>query len=478
MSSSRHQWLVLLAMTGALSMVTLDQTVVTVALPTMSRELPLTATGQQWAVNAYVLAMAALVAIGGKAGDRFGPVTTFRAGVTLFFAASVGCGLAPHGDLGEPTMIAFRALQGGGAALMMPVSASIVMDAFPAVRRGRAMAVYAGISQSFLAVGPLLGGALTQAVSWRAVFWLNVPVGLIALLLVRWACPNNNPYAGARIRVLPVVLLVTGLGLTVLAIQQSSVWSWTSPLTLTTVGVGLTMTAAFVLLQLHSASPLVDIRLFARPGLLGNLTVVALMQFGLLAVVLYSSIYLQDLLHLDPVHTGLAVLPMIAAIAIASQISGRWYDRAGVRPPVLTGSALSLLGLIAWTTALPHLAYWTQVPGMVLTGVGLGLVISPTNTDALAGVRSAERAQTSGLVQTVRQLGGTLGVALIGAVVVGVGGSAGLGGPPQHTADAITAGFAAAAVAFAVALVAGHVLLSRERVPPTTPGDQAEDVVV
>ena len=158
MRGTRNSWLVLCAMTGSLSMIMLDQTVVSVALPTMSRELPLSPTGQQWVVNAYVLALAALVALGGKLGDRFGGVTTFRLGVTVFFVASLGCGFAPHGPLGEPWIIAFRVLQGAGAALMTPASATIVTNAFPAATRGRAMAVYAGISQVFLAVGPLIGG--------------------------------------------------------------------------------------------------------------------------------------------------------------------------------------------------------------------------------------------------------------------------------------------------------------------------------
>src|ERR1700761_165710 len=164
-----NRWLVLVAMTGSLSMIMLDQTVVTVALPSMSRDLPLSPTGQQWVVNAYVLAMAALVALGGKLGDKLGGVTTFRIGVAVFFLASMACGLAPTGVLGEPWIISARMLQGAGAALMVPVSAAIVMGAFSVAERGRAMAIYAGISQMFLAVGPLLGGVLTESVSWRTV---------------------------------------------------------------------------------------------------------------------------------------------------------------------------------------------------------------------------------------------------------------------------------------------------------------------
>ena len=158
--------------------------------------------------------------------------------------------------------------------------------------------------------------------------------------------------------------------------------------------------------------------------------------------------YLQDLLRLSPIQAGLGVLPLILPITAAAQLGGRWYDKAGVRPPVLTGLAIAVLGLAAWAAALPQLDYLLQVPGMIITGFGLGLVVSPTNTDALGRVDAAERSQASGLVQTVRQLGGTFGVAVIGAVVLGIEASGTAAGSPQNAADAITAGFAVAAAAF------------------------------
>jgi EmrB/QacA subfamily drug resistance transporter len=472
-TATRNRWLVLIAMTGSLSMIMLDQTVVTVALPSMGRDLGLSAGGQQWVVNAYVLAVAALVALGGKLGDKLGGVTTFRIGVAVFFVASMGCGLAPTGVLGEPWIIAARILQGAGAALMVPVSAAIVMGAFSLAERGRAMALYAGISQVFLAVGPLLGGALTESVSWRTVFWLNVPVGLAALVMVHIAKPVNTRRAGISIRTRSVVALVLGVAMTVLSVQQASTWGWTSPATLATLAVGLVLTAWFVLAQVRSTDPLVDVRLFARRAFLGNVVVLGLVQFGMLAAILYSSIYLQDLLGMSPMMAGLGVLPLILALAAAAQIGGRWYDRAGVRPPVLTGLAVSVVGLAAWTASLPSLGYAVQVPGMLLAGFGIGLLMSPTNTDALGRVGVAERSQASGLVQTMRQLGGTLGVAVIGAVVLGLEHGTGHTGS-QQTADAITVGFTCATAAFAAALLAGWMLLSRVRITDKPPAPKQE----
>jgi len=464
------RWLVLIAMTGSLAMIMLDQTVVTVALPSMSRELPLTAGGQQWVVNAYVLAMAALVALGGRLGDRLGGVTTFRIGVTVFFVASLACGFAPPGDMGQTWIIAARALQGAGAALMMPVSTSIVVDAFGDGERGRAMAVYTGVSQVFLAVGPLLGGALTESVSWRTVFWLNVPVGIAALVMVRIARPDDTRQRGAVIRPGSVALLVLGVSATVLAIQQSSTWTWASPATLVLLVAGAALTTAFVVSQRRSRQPLVDVRLFGHPAFRGDVIVLGLVQFGLLAVILYSSLYLQDLLHLSPILSGLAILPLILALALAAQLGGRWYDRAGVRTPVLSGLVVALVGLVAWAASLPLLGYPLQVPGMVLTGFGLGLLMSPTNTDALAQLPVADRSQAAGIVQTVRQLGGTVGVAVIGAVVLSLEPHGTMGGGGA-AADAIAVGFLVAAGVFALAFLAGWILLARGR--PTAPADPA-----
>ncbi len=478
MSTPRSPWLVLVAMTGSLSMIMLDQTVVTVALPSMSRELPLSPTGQQWVVNAYVLAMASLVALGGKLGDRFGGVSTFRAGVTIFFVASALCGLVPHGPWGEPAMIAARALQGAGAALMMPVSASIVIGAFGPARRGRAMAVYTGISQVFLAVGPLLGGFLTQEFSWRLVFWLNVPVGLAALIMVRIARPENTRNADAAIRLGSVALLVVGIGTSVLAIQQATVWGWSSPATIVLLAGGVGVTVWFVITQLHAANPLVDVRLFGRRTFVGNVIVIGLVQFGLLAVVLFSSLYVQDLLGLDPMVAGLCALPLIAGIAIAAQVGGRWYDRSGVRPPVLTGVALAVVGVALWAATLPLLSYGPQVPGMAITGLGLGLMISPTNTDALSRVAPVERSQAAGLMQTVRQIGGTLGVALIGAVVLGIEHHGTRAPSPESAAWAITVGFGLTAVVFGLALFAGWRLLSRDRVSDPTADVSAGEAAI
>ena len=239
------------------------------------------------------------------------------------------------------------------------------------------------------------------------------------------------------------------------------------PISLVLLAAGVGLVAWFVARQLRSADPLIHLRLFADRGFTGDAVVMGLVQFGLLGIVLYSSIYLQELLGFGPMAAGLAALPLILPLTVGAQIGGRWFDRAGVRASVLAGLALCTVGIVAWLVALPALSYAWQIPGMLLVGVGLGLTLSPTNTDALGRVPDAERSQASGVVQTVRQVGGTLGVAVIGGVVLALGPA--LPGR-TGTAESIAAGFGAAAVAFALAILAGAVLLGRTRsASPATP---------
>jgi EmrB/QacA subfamily drug resistance transporter len=479
--ATRRSWLTLIAMTGSLSMIMLDQTVVSVSLPTMARDLPLSAAGAQWVVNAYVLAMAAAVALGGKLGSKLGPVTTFRVGVIGFLVASACCGLAPN----SACMILARVAQGVGAALMMPVTASIVMAAFPASVRGRAMGAYVGISQIFLALGPLIGGTLTEWWTWRAVFWVNVPVGLAALLLVRRAAPANPTQRGLRISAGQTLMLMTGVGATVYALQQSSAWHWTSPATIGVLGGGVIVLAMFVWLQLRDRDPLVDVRLFTNRAFVGDSVVLFATQFGMLAMTLYASLYAQNLLGYSPITAGLSALAMILPLMIGAQVAGRWYDRSGARPPLLLGLTLATVGAGMWALALPDLAFVSKIPGMALVGLGLGLVFSPINTDALSRVAPSDRPQASGIVQTLRQLGGTLGVAVIGSVILShedaaAAPAARLG----NVAHAMTYGFWLAAAVFATGLALSWWLLPRrdassinvgalEALSPSGPGEIA-----
>jgi MFS family permease len=330
------------------------------------------------------------------------------------------------------------------------------------------MAMYAGISQVFLAAGPLLGGLLAEWVSWRAVFWLNVPVGIAALVMVRIAKPDNASLAQGRLSAADLTLLTAGIGALVVGVQQANTWGWGSAWTLGSIIAGLTLTVGFCSKQLRSRDPLLNLRLFQRRPFMADSTVMGLLQFALVPITLYTSLYGQNLLGFSPVIAGVAALPLVLPITVAAQIGGRWFDRAGVRQPVLTGLAIGTVGVVVRAVTLPTLNYWAGVPGMVLMGIGLGLTISPTNTDSLNRVAAAERGQASGLVQTVRQLGGTLGLAVVGAVIAAASRSRPSLTAAHQTADAMELGSLVTAAVMAIAWFAGRRYLAH--------GAQAEEV--
>ncbi|MEV6113288.1 MFS transporter [Streptomyces sp. NPDC052109] len=458
-------WTVLWAMTGGLSMLMLDETVVSVALAAMTRQLPLSPAGQQWVVNAYVLAMSTTVALGGRLGTKFGPVTTFRLGAWVFFTASACCGLVPSGGTGQEWLIAARVLQGCGAGLMMPVSASIVMAAFPSAVRGRAMSVYVGVSQLFLVLGPLLGGALAGWVTWRAVFWINVPVGLVVLVLAHRGRPANPKQPSLSVSPVHAVLLVAGIGGTVYALQQSAQWGWGSTATLLALAAGVAATATFTLVQMRSADPLVRIQLLRHRAFAGDVVVLLTIQFSLLPMAVFAALYTQNLLGYSPAQAGLVSLALIGPLMTGAAFAGRWYDRSGVRAPVLSGLGLATAGAVQWASDMPHIALASKMPGVMLVGLGLGLVLAPVNTDALSRVPPSERPQASGIVHTVRQLGGTLGVAVVGAVVLAHEHAVPPAQRAHDTAAAMQTGFLVVAAVFAGAFLAAWVLLPRQPSP-------------
>jgi MFS family permease len=258
MGSDARRWWILAAMTGTLSMILLDQTVVSVALPTIQRDLDTTQTELQWVVNAYLLSLAALVAVGGRLADMFNRVGVLIAGIVLFVGSSAACGLAQS----ETFLIAARVLQGVGAALMIPPTGAIVINTFAPAERGKAMGIYAGISMIFLSLGPLVGGLFTEYVSWRWVFWVNLPVGALTIAMILRTRPEGRVPPGQRLDVPGLLTLVPGLAAIVLPLMQSSTWGWGSAVTILLLAGGVLLVAAFIALETRVPSPLVQLRLF------------------------------------------------------------------------------------------------------------------------------------------------------------------------------------------------------------------------
>lgn len=400
-------------MTGSLSMIFIDQTVVSVALPVMQRDLGVSQTGLQWIVNAYVLALASTVALGGKIGDSLGRVRAFIVGVILFAVASTICGFAPDAMI----LITARAFQGIAAGLMIPASAAIVVDSFDIHERGKAMAIYVGVAQAFLAVGPLLGGALTEYLSWRWVFWINIPVGIIAIVLTYFSKPLQTITEKQPVNISYALMLIVGLVGLVFGIQQGHTFGWTSPLTLGIIFGGLILLILFSYFQTRSENPLIQIKLFNDPAFTADTILLFCIQFAMISIIVFGAIYLQDILHFTPLETGFALMPIIISVVIMSQVSGRLLDRVGVRIPALFGTALIAGGFLGQAPFLEQAEFLWILPGMIMLGLGIGLVMVATNTDALNRAPSQYRAQASGVVQTIRQMGATIGLASIGGLV-------------------------------------------------------------
>jgi EmrB/QacA subfamily drug resistance transporter len=414
-SEQSRRWWVLGTMTGSLSMVLVDMTVVSVALPTIQRHLEMSQTELQWVVNAYLLSLAVLVALGGRIGDLLGRTRAFWLGAILFVGGSTSCGLAQS----DIWLIASRVVQGVGAALMVPASQAIVANAFPAAERGRAMGIYAGVSMIFLALGPLLGGVLTEGVSWRAVFFVNVPIGIAMLAAARFTL-RREPAPGGSVDWVGAPALVVGLGALVLALMQSRVWGWDDTRTIVLFAAAAVALIGLVVWELRQRDPLIELRLFRNANFAADNVVLAFVQFSLVALTVFGALWVQNVLEFSPIQAGLSLLPLTLPLLLIAPRVGRVYDRIGGRA-LVTGGAL-LVGLaLGWNAAvLSQESYPWLLPGYLAMGIGLGLIMTPSNTDAMNVAAPELRGQASGLVQTMRNVGGTIGIAVSGTVVAHV----------------------------------------------------------
>lgn len=414
-----NPWLVLAAMTGSLAMVFLDATIVGVSLPTIERDLGLGVSGGAWVVNAYLIALASAMALGGRLGDVLGRVRAFQAGVALFALASLGCALAPDGA----SLIAARVLQGLGACLMQPASSAMVAGAFPEGKRGKAMAVYVGVPLLFMMLGPVLGGALTQWAGWRWIFGVNLPVAIAALTLVAVVRPTEPAGERRPIHWPSAVLLVLGLPLLVFGLQeQARPTDGVAPIAALAAAVaGAVVLAVFTRLQFTLAAPLLDLRLFRDRTLLGQVIVLALVQVATIGQTMFGPAYLQAALGFTPMQSGLAGLPLAVPALLLVHVAGRTYDRRGAVGVVRVGSVLCAVGLGTIALGMLQRSYPVMAVGMVLHGAGMAFLMNPIQTDVVSRVPPAQRGESAGLAATARQVGNALGVAVAATVLARTG---------------------------------------------------------
>jgi EmrB/QacA subfamily drug resistance transporter len=513
-TGAKNSKLILAAMIFAVAMTFIDQTIVAIAVPTIQGDLSLSATGVQWIINGYLLSLSALFAFGGRLADIAGHRKMVVIGVIVFAVASALCGATPTGSLDETWLIVFRIIQGAGAALMFPAALAIVLNAFPVRERGRAMAIFFATAGGLTSIGPLAGGYLTEW-TWRAIFWVNIPVAIIALILIAKSKPDNVKHP-APLDYRGTVLITGGMGLAVLGLQQSSVWGWGSATTWLCIAAGIALIGGFVAFELRLASPLMQVRSFADRAFAVDNAILFLLMIPFVPLFFFASMYAQISLGESASETGLYLLIFFAGFAVASQRGGQILDRVGARPAMIAGCAVAAVGFYLWGRSLTELSVSDQWYYIVIAGIGVGLVLSPANTDALNRVPKSRYGEATGITQTVRNFGASLGLAVLGSVLIlenrsnleataaenGVPkaaadriadaisqGSAGgsesapqhLGGPIAKVADAIPHDFALASrtvfyamaavmvVAFVVALVAMPSGKVEEEVPEPEP---------
>jgi EmrB/QacA subfamily drug resistance transporter len=409
------QKLILAAMIFAVSMTFIDQTIVAIAIPQLQHDLSLSSTGVQWIINGYLLSLSALFAFGGRLADIAGHRKMVTIGVIIFATASALCGATPESGAAEPWIITFRVIQGAGAAIMFPAALAIVLGAFPVRERGRALAIFFGVAGAFTSIGPIAGGYLTEW-TWRAIFWINIPVAIAALVLTAIAKPADEKHP-APLDYRGAVLVSGGMGLAVLGLQQSSVWGWGSAITWICIAAGATLLVGFVLYELRAVNPLMRIRIFEDRAFAVDNIVLFLLMIAFVPLFFFASMYAQISLGESASETGLYLLIFFAGFFVATQWGGKILDSRGARPVVL-GCAVAAVGFALWAHKMPDLSVGSQWPFMVLAGAGVGLILSPANTDALNRVPRSRYGEATGITQTVRNFGSSLGLAVLGTVLI------------------------------------------------------------
>jgi EmrB/QacA subfamily drug resistance transporter len=451
-------------------MATLDNLVVTSALPVINRDLGAGIEELQWVVNAYAISFAAFMLMAVALGDRFGRRTIFLAGIVLFTGASALSALST-----EPWMlIGSRALQGIGAAALMPLSLTLLVGSVPQRMRAAAIGIWGGISGLGVALGPLIGGAVVEGFNWEAIFWLNVPVGIVSVPLVLFALPNGF---GARVRADVVGLILAGLGVlgVVYGIVRGNDAGWDSAEVLTTLVGGTALLVAFVLWELRASAPLLPLRLFRdRSFTVANLVGITF-SFGVFGAVFILIQFLQVVQGHSPLEAGVMTMPWTLAPMIVAPLTGLFSRRTGTRLPIVAGLVLLTIAMV-WLalTLSTTVSYGVMVPGFVLAGLGMGLVFAPSSTAVLANMVHADHAKASGSNSTLREIGVALGIATLTAVFTGAGGTI----TPTGYVDAAIPAVLTGAGALGLAAVIALALPSRraERLAAAAQPDEQETV--
>ena len=419
-NNANRKWYVLAAMGGTLALIVLDETVVGVALPTIQRDLGMTQVNAHWVVNAYFLAFTALAAAAGKMGDLFGYRNLFLAALGLFGLSSIACGLAESGT----ALIAARAAQGLGAAVIFPFTVAMITSVFAPEERGRAFGIQTAIGGCFISMGPLVGGFLTDSLSWRWIFWINIPVviAIMLLILAVWREPERPATAPNRSLDFPgLAALVIGLAALVVAVMEVPDYGWGNPYIIGGLVIGVFSLAAFIAIELTHPAPLFDLRLFSLRTISVMNSVVFMGEYGKIALIIFGALFLQRGLGLSPFMAGVALIPAMLPSLFASLAVGHFADRFDARKLSLIGLILNAAGMI-WLAVFVHLdSYWLLIPALIAWGCALPFHFVSTRRAIVNTVPVEKLGQSGGLTMTMQLLGGTVSMAISGTILAATG---------------------------------------------------------
>jgi EmrB/QacA subfamily drug resistance transporter len=428
-------------------MMVLDNLVVNVALPSIRRDLGASIQTLEWTVNAYVLAYAVLLLTGAALGDRLGRKRMFIAGIAVFTAGSAAAALSP--SIGF--LIAARAAQGVGAAIVTPLTLTLLAEAFPANQRGLALGVWSGISGIGVALGPLVGGALTEFASWHWIFWVNVPIGLALIPLAASRLAESHGDV-KRLDLAGLGLASTGLFGIVFGLVRSQSVGWGSPEVVISLAAGTLLVLAFIRHELRTAEPMLPMEFFSNRGFAVTNAVSLAMYFGMFGSIFFLAQFMQNVLHNSPLQAGVKLLAWTAAVLVVSPLAGLMSERYGSRLFMVAGLGLQAIAL-GWmaTLAAVDTTYASLVIPFVLAGSGMALVFAPSASAVLASVRISQTGQASGATNAIRELGGVLGIAVLSTVFTSHGSYA---SPEAYVSGMAPALWVGAAVVAAGALIA------------------------
>jgi EmrB/QacA subfamily drug resistance transporter len=412
-----RKWWTLAAVAVGLFMIMLDNTVVVVALPSIQNSLHISTSELEWVVNAYALTFGVLLLTGGKLADLLGRRSIFIIGLLIFTGASLWCGLAG----GATSLIAARTVQGVGAALMNPATLSIITATFPPRQRGTAIGIWAGVSALALAFGPLVGGLLTQKINWSWIFFINLPVGVAGVLAARIFIDETKDTSREQRLDLPG-LVTSGIGLFALTygLIETNSHAWGSTRVLTLFAIAVVALAAFVVLELRQRIPMLDLSLFRNSTFSGANTVMFLVGLAMFGIFFYNSLFLQRVLGYGAIKTGATFLPMTVLIMFVAPLAGKFSDRIG--PRWLMGAGMTLLtgSLLLFGTLDGKSSFWNILPGLLVGGVGMAMTMAPTTAAAMSSVPVDKAGVGSAVINSMRQVGGSLGIAIMGTLVASV----------------------------------------------------------